>query len=115
MIILLLLAIVIVILSIIKEIQILTGREANRARISSGLNAILFWGALSGILGFLSHFMTLYKSMAIISHAGAISPQRVAMGFGESLLSILFGLWIFTFSAMIWFFLRWQSGRRFKT
>jgi hypothetical protein len=115
MVILLILAIAIVIMSMKKGIDLLTGKDPNRARLESGLNAILFWGAISGILGFLAHFMALYKIIGIVTRAEVISPNLVAIGFGESLVSILFGLWIFTFSAVIWFFLRWRYGKRFKT
>jgi hypothetical protein len=110
----LLLAIVIVILTSYKAIQFFTGKDPDRARIEKGLNAILFWGAFSVILGFLAHFMTLYKNINLIIHAGIISPDRVTMGFGESLVSLLFGLWIFMFSAVIWFFLRWISVKRLQ-
>ena len=110
----LLLAIVIVILTTYKAIQFFTNKDPDRALFKKGLNAILFWGAFSVILGFLAHFMTLYKSINIIAHAGIISPERVTMGFGESLVSLLFGLWIFTFSSIIWFFLRWISVKRLQ-
>jgi hypothetical protein len=110
----LMLAIVIVNLTIYKAIQFFVSKDSDWTRIKKGLNAIFFWGAFSVILGFLAHFMALYKSINIISHAGIISPAKVTMGFGESLVSLLFGLWIFTFSTIIWFFLRWISVKRMQ-
>jgi biopolymer transport protein ExbB/TolQ len=46
--------------------------------------------------------------MNAIAEANDISPAIVAMGYGMSLTSILFGLFIFIVSMSIWFFFRWR-------
>lgn len=117
---LLILAIVNVVLIIRKAIQLFGARITPGARIvsgatlESGLNAILFWGAISAVLGFLGQYSGIYNALHAIMAARAISPNVVAMGFAESFSTTLFGLTIFVFSAIAWFVLhsRYQQLSR---
>jgi biopolymer transport protein ExbB/TolQ len=122
---LLILAIVNVVLIVRKAVQLFGGRgaaafssadaqDAMGATLESGLNAILFWGAISAVLGFLGQYSGIYKALQAIQGARAISPNVVAQGFAESFSTTLFGLTIFVFSAITWFVLysRTQQLRR---
>jgi len=76
--------------------------------LESGINAIVFWGAISAIVGFFAHYLGVYYAMLAIQRANDISPAIVAYGSSMSLITILTGLTIFIFSAIIWFVLRWR-------
>ncbi len=76
-----------------------------------GINAILFWGIICIVIGFMAHFLGLYQATRAISQATDISPAVVAMGYAQSLVTILFGMLIFMIAAILWFIMRWQHKR----
>lgn len=102
---------IIVGLSIRKAIQLFGNKSADIRQAESGLNAILFWGGISLLVGFFAHFHGIYSAMQAISRAADISPAIVAAGYGISLISILSGMFIFILSLFIWFILRWRLNR----
>ena len=102
---LLIIAIVILVLTITKGIQLYAKKENNK-QLENGVNAILFWGAFSLVLGFFAHFHGVYMAMQAIKAANDISPAIVAGGYAVSLITILTGLFLFMFSAIIWFLYR---------
>lgn len=104
----LILAILILYLSIRKAIQLYGKQELAKPALETGINAILFWGAVAAILGFFAHYLGVYQAMLAIYQANDISPAIVAYGYSMSLITILTGLTIFIFSAVIWFILRWR-------
>lgn len=105
---LLAIAISIVILAIKKAIYLFGNKITNPKHLEGGINTIIFWGAISIVIGFLSHFWGLYLAMEAIAKANDISPTIVANGFAVSLITIIFGMLIFLFSAIIWLILRWK-------
>ena len=105
---LLLFAIIILVLSIKKIIDLFFKPEISHLKLESGINSILFWGGMSVLIGYLGHFHGLYLAMQAISRASDISPAIVAMGYGVSLITVLFGLVILLFSSLTWFVLRWR-------
>ena len=105
---LLLFAIIIIIISIKKIIDLFFNPNLSHAKLESGINSILFWGGMSILIGYLGHFHGLYFAMQAISRANDISPAVVAMGYGVSLITVLFGLLILLFSSLIWFVFRWR-------
>ena len=98
-------------LSIRKAIQLFGKKSADPHQLESGLNAILFWGGISLLVGFFAHFHGIYNAMLAISRAADISPAIVAAGYGISLITILSGMFIFILSLIIWFILRWRFNR----
>jgi len=106
--ILLILTILILILSIKKAIQLYVNQELPKTVLETGINAIIFWGAIAAIFGFFAHYLGVYYAMLAIFQANDISPAIVALGYSMSLITILTGLTIFMFSAVIWFVLRWR-------
>jgi len=72
----------------------------------STINAILFWGCISVLLGFLGQITGIYIALNIISQAPDISPQIVLMGLKVSFNPTLLGLWVLLFSSIIWFVLK---------
>ncbi|MGD8395265.1 MAG: MotA/TolQ/ExbB proton channel family protein, partial [Candidatus Eiseniibacteriota bacterium] len=67
------------------------------------IHAILFWGVLAALLGFLGQTTGLYKALTVIAGAREISPVMVAQGFAESLTTTLFGMVLLVLSAVAWF------------
>jgi hypothetical protein len=108
MFILLFLFVLILVLSVKKVIDLFADKETNPALLEKGVNAIIFWGAFSVVIGFLAHFLGIYEAMQAIARASDISPAIVSMGYSMSLITVLSGLFIFMVSALIWFFLRWR-------
>lgn len=83
-------------------------KEPTQPNLERGINAIIFWGGISVVLGFFAHFFGMYQAMIVISKAPEISSAVVAEGYAASLTTILFGLFIFLLSAIFWFLLRWK-------
>ena len=104
----LILAVLILYISIRKAIQLYGKQDLPKSTLETGINAVIFWGAISAILGFFAHYLGVYYAMVAISRANDISPAIVAGGYAMSLITILTGLTIFMFSAVIWFVLRWR-------
>jgi len=108
---LLLTAIAILFLTIKKVIDLFVKKKLPANQLENGINAILFWGAISALLGTFAHFHGMYYAMVAISQANDISPAIVAMGYGISLITILTGLFIFIISAIVWFVFRWRCKK----
>jgi biopolymer transport protein ExbB/TolQ len=105
---LLLIAILILALSIRKAVQLYGKQEFPKSVLETGINAIIFWGAIAAVFGFFAHYLGVYYAMLAINAANDISPAIVAYGYSMSLITILTGLTIFIISAIIWFVLRWR-------
>ncbi len=105
---LLIIAVLILVLSIRKTLQLYGKQDLPKSALETGINAIVFWGAISAIVGFFAHYLGVYYAMLAIYQANDISPAIVAYGYSMSLITILTGLTIFIFSAVIWFVLRWR-------
>ena len=73
-----------------------------------GINAILFWGCFSVVLGIFAHFEGVYLAMQAMMKANDISPAIVAQGYAMSLITILSGLFLFMVSSVTWLILRWR-------
>lgn len=101
-------AIIIVGLTIKKITDFTRSQKLSLEKLEAGINAILFWGFLSLVLGFYAHFHGVYLAMQAISKAMDISPAIVADGYRISLITILFGLLTFMISSIVWFILRWR-------
>lgn len=88
-----------------------SGESVSRNRTQA--NAILFWGVISAILGFLGQCHGTYLALNRIMAASEISSQVVAEGFVISFVPTLFGLGILLFSSVVWLSLRviWPLAR----
>jgi biopolymer transport protein ExbB/TolQ len=111
MILLALLALVVLLLSAKNAIDLFAWRGRDPERLARGLDAILFWGCISAVLGFLGQFSGSYLSLMAIRKAGLVHPGMLAEGIAVSLLSTIFGLAILAVSALLWFGLRCRLNR----
>ena len=80
------------------------GRRAAAARTS--IDAILFWGCLTAVLGFLGQWIGLHRVSKVVIDRGIVGPQMVVLGLGESLNTTVFGMFTLVGAAFLWFGLR---------
>ncbi|HPG42013.1 MAG TPA: hypothetical protein PLP19_21885 [bacterium] len=100
---LLLFSLAIIYLIIKKGLDIFVKKDLSEEKQNEGVNGILFWGILSVVCGFLSHYSGIYLAVNAIRQAADISPQLILEGYASSLVAIIAGLWIFIISAIIWY------------
>jgi biopolymer transport protein ExbB/TolQ len=93
-------------------VRVWEGREPEAVR--RGLHTILFWGAMSALLGLVGTVTGFVIMTQAIALAGAAEPSLVWGGVGVALVTSMFGLVIFLFSALVWFVLRqWSQARTY--
>ena len=112
---LLIISIVNVVLVLVSVARLSKARPEDSPQILYGIHAVLFWGALSAVLGFLGQHSGLYKALTVISQAQEISPNLVAQGFAESLTTTIFGLVVLVLSALAWYALYGWHRRLSRT
>jgi biopolymer transport protein ExbB/TolQ len=107
---LLVLALVILVLTILNAVRMLGPRGGTTA-VRSSIAAILFWGAVAAVLGFVGQWNGYYKAGHVILESHRINPSAVALGFGEALVSAVAGLTILIAAAILWYLLhlRWSA------
>ena len=108
---LLALAVVILVLTVKKSVDLFAREGLDREQLERGLSAILFWGCVAAVLGVLGQLQGQYISLKIISQAGAVSPNLVAEGMRVSLITTLFGLTQLAFAGIAWFTLSTRFQR----
>ena len=96
---------VILFLAIRKSVDLFGGRDLPPNRLEKGLHAILFWGIVAAVLGFLGQISGIYNALGVIFRATEISPKVIAMGFAESFTTTIFGIEIGLVAAIVWFVL----------
>jgi CubicO group peptidase (beta-lactamase class C family) len=97
-----LLALVVVSLSIHALVLALRGAQADAPLLRERLHALLFWGWVSAVLGFLGQCHGAYQAVGAILAASEISAAVVAEGFVISFVPTLFGLGILVFTLVAW-------------
>jgi biopolymer transport protein ExbB/TolQ len=108
---LLALAVVILVLTVKKGLDLFVREGLDREQLERGLGAILFWGCVAAVLGFLGQLKGQYLALQIISQAQMISPNLVAEGMAVSLITTLFGLMQLAFAGIAWFTLSTRYRR----
>ncbi len=105
---------VILVLSIKKVIDLYFRKDLAKEDMVKGLHAILFWGGITAVIGFLGQVSGMYNAMLAISSASALSPAVIAAGFGQSLTTTIYGLVTLIISGIIWFVLLGRYNRLMK-
>lgn len=103
---LLLLASIVLILIIIKTIDLLIKKNGN----TRYLNAILFWGCITALIGIIGQMSALWMSITEIMKAPDISLLLVYTGFLSSFVTVLFGFIVLLVAAICWWGLRNYKG-----
>ena len=104
---LLILAAVIFVLAVITVIELLRRKNLNSS-FETRLNSILFWGAISAMIGIFGHFTGIYNAMLEVLKIKDTSPAIVGSEYLMSFANIMFGLFIFIIASVVWFTLRWR-------
>ena len=101
-----LLALVVLVLTLVNlwRLADLSGDDAQRLR--TGIDAVLFWGCLTAILGFLGQWNGLHRAANFVYDKGIVNPQLVVLGLGESLSTSVFGMFVLVAALFLWFGLR---------
>jgi biopolymer transport protein ExbB/TolQ len=86
-------------------------RRAERpaAELDQRLQAIVFWGGMSVVLGLLGTSLGLAQMAHAVRLAGAVEPPLLWTGFAMALVTLVFGLSIFALALLLWFPLRQLS------
>jgi biopolymer transport protein ExbB/TolQ len=113
--ILLLITITVVVLSVRDAIALSTGRGLDRVESRNGSGAILFWGCIAAVIGFLASLTGMYISLSVIRQAGLANPNLLAEGVMCALITTIGGLLVLAFSALSWFMLRWWLRRNLSS
>lgn len=107
-----LLALVILILTLVNAVRLALPAARRSPNLPRSIDAILFWGCLTAIFGFLGQWVGLNKAANAVAQAGAVSPPLVILGIGESLGTSVFGMFTLTVAAFLWFALRVARHRQ---
>ena len=100
------LAWVIVFLTIMATILVMLRRGKRAARLRTLIDAILFWGCLTAVLGFLGQWSGLHRASKAVFDHGVVDPQLVILGLGESLSTTVFGMFTLVIAGFLWYGLR---------
>lgn len=106
------LALVILILTLVNTVRLWLGDRDRARRLRTSIDAILFWGCLTAIFGFLGQWNGLNRAAHAVAVAGAVNPPSVILGIGESLGTTVFGMFTLMAAAFLWFALRVAQHRR---
>ncbi len=91
----------------------LQGGAAGLERARATMRSILFWGAMSLLLGLLGTVVGLLIMADSLQRAGGASAGLIWGGVGVSLVSLIFGTAILLFSGLAWAGLhRWRENVR---
>lgn len=99
---------------VIKNAVGLIGKRGEPANRRHSIDAVLFWGSVAAVIGFLGQWLGVMKIITILVDHGVVSPNLVVLGLSESLLTPVAGMFVLVGSAFLWFFLRvglWRAER----
>lgn len=101
--------------SVLRNLFALARRGESPARRRHSIDAVLFWGCLAAVLGFLGQWVAMHKICQAIAARGVVNPTMVAIGISESLTTPIAGMAVLVAAACAWFLLRlglWSVERR---
>jgi hypothetical protein len=96
---------VIVVLTVVNGVRLMSWHRSRHRRVSSSINAILFWGVVSATIGFLGQWIAIYKGMLLMAKHGLSSPRALWIGIAESCQTAILGLGILLVAGLLWFML----------
>lgn len=75
-------------------------------KLRSGIDAIIFWGAVALLLGFIGQYTGLYRSMNAMASLDTVSHRLVSRAIAETVMPTIVGMVVLLYSALGWYFLR---------
>jgi uncharacterized membrane protein YjgN (DUF898 family) len=106
-----LVAAIIIVLAVVNGLRLLRWRQRPDERTGTSIDAILFWGIVCAVLGFLGQWTGLYKVTTFLRDAPMFNPAALADGIAESLQTSIIGLGILLLAALLWLGLRSLRNR----
>jgi len=103
---LLFVSLVVIIVIIHTVVSFVRQGAAKSLALQYKLNALVFWGFMGVVLGFLGQTSAIHKAMTVIIPAESISPELIDRGFRESFLPSFWGFGIFVSSIIVSLVLR---------
>lgn len=97
-----LLALVVLFVTLRATRSLLTTSPPRPSVVREQQNALLFWGLVAAVTGFLGQCAGAHQALSAILAATEISPTVVAEGFVTSFVPTLFGLAILAFAVAAW-------------
>lgn len=113
----LILGVVIVLLTLYNLFSLSVRRPLAAAQRRRSIDAILFWGSVAAMLGFLGQWLGLNRMVRVVAERGIANPQLVTYGLSESLLTPVTGMFVLLVAAFSWFLLRlglWSRESRLE-
>ena len=114
MILILIIAAGLLILTIKSIYDLYLKKEEISVAYESTINAILFWGCITALLGILGQITGIYMAVSFISQASDISPQIVLFGFSQTFTTSIAGFWVLLISSIVWFILKGKYNKLVK-
>lgn len=109
-----LLALTVLIVGLIVRAALVARRSDGRTgpETKDGRAAVLFWGFVAAVLGFLGQCAALHRALVTVVAASALSPDIVAEGFAASFVTTLWGAGLLLLAGMAWLPLAWRARRQ---
>ena len=106
-----LLALVILAIALVNAVRLALPSARRSPGLPKSIDAILFWGCLTAIFGFLGQWVGLNRATHAVAVHGAVNPSLVILGVGESLGTTVFGMFTLVVAGFLWFVLRAAQSR----
>ena len=103
---LMVLAVVILLLVLWNSLVLIARSSVRSNQRRHSIDGILFWGGFAAVLGFLGQWIGIGRMAQLVAECGIVSPQAVAYGISESLLTPISGMVVFLVATLFWFVLR---------
>jgi hypothetical protein len=94
-----------------KTVWLVKRPEAETFATEQSLQAILFWGGMGVVLGFLGTVLGWIQMTRAIAVVETVEPTTLWVGIGVTFTTLTFGVLIFAISTVSWFVLRQWAGR----
>lgn len=109
------LTVVLAVLIVRAVVRTRTNRKGGGVGMSGAGSAILFWGFVSAVLGFLGQCAALYRITSVVVSAPELSPELVAGGFAGSFVPTLWGVGLLLVAGIAWLALLRPARLRLRT
>src|SRR5690606_21197245 len=91
------------------------GEDPAAEDVRRGMQSVLFWGGIAVLLGLLGTVVGLVFAAQAVARVPDAPASLIWGGVGVTLITLIFGLLIFLFAALVWFGLDAWSARRLRT
>lgn len=87
-------------------VRLLTESTVSGQLQRRSIDAVLFWGAIAAIVGWMGQWSGLLRSASAVMDYGAVNPTRVMLGVAESFTTSILGMALLVAASFLWLGLR---------